>query len=245
MVAGDSAFPPSLPLPNLDGLLRMRWRDALFAHWPVAPETVAARLPNGLDVATFDGRAWLGVVAFAMEDIRPKGAPFGLSFPELNLRTYVRRPGEDGHAVYFFNLDADDWLGVPVARRLYALPYYRADMRVRRRGEEIEFASHRTHRGAPAAHFDATYRPTGEAFAAEPGTLEHFLTENYRFYASGRTLVYGDIAHDPWPLREADAEFRTNTLFAANGFERPDADPLLHHSSGADVTAGRVHLARD
>ncbi|WP_245758326.1 YqjF family protein [Halogeometricum limi] len=223
----------------------MRWRDALFAHWAFDPGVVDANLPADVSVATYDGRAWMGVVAFVMEDIRPRGLPFGLSFPELNLRTYVERPGDEDHSVYFFNLDADDALGVPVARRLYSLPYYRADMRVTTRGDEVEFASHRTHRGVPPAHFDATYRPVGEQFTPEPGTLEHFLTENYRFYTAGTDLYYGDIRHTPWPLQEAEAEIRTNTLFEASDFDAPTADPILHYSPGTEVTAGRIHRVGD
>ena len=110
--------------------LEMTWRDALFCHWPVEPAVVAETLPDRISVATHEGDADLGVVAFVMDDIRPRGAPVGISFPELNLRTYVEGP--DGPGVYFYNLDADDRLGVAVARRLFALPYYRAEMEVSR-----------------------------------------------------------------------------------------------------------------
>jgi uncharacterized protein YqjF (DUF2071 family) len=109
----------------------------------------------------------------------------------------------------------------------------------------VEFASERTHSGVPNASFDATYRPTGDRFTPEPGTLEHFLTENYRFYTDGRALYYGDIAHPPWPLQSATAEIRTNTLFEANGFDHPSGEPLLHYSPGTEVTAGRIHTVRD
>ena len=95
-------------------LLSMTWRDLLFAHWPVAAETVARRLPAGLSVDTHDGDAYLGVVPFVMADIGPRGLPLGLSFGELNLRTYVTVDGDPG--VYFFNLDADDRVGVRIAR---------------------------------------------------------------------------------------------------------------------------------
>ncbi|WP_363465684.1 YqjF family protein [Halogeometricum borinquense] len=266
MRSGDAAF-------GDEALVQMRWRDALFAHWETDPETVAGRLPPGVEVATYDGHAWIGVVAFVMEDIRPCGVPFGLSFPELNLRTYVTRSVDDaerseddtersgdgaevsstGHrtqsgdsarAVYFFNLDADDRLGVALARLLYSLPYYRADMRVRSGADEsIEFASQRTHWNAPPAHFDATYEPVGDDFTPEPGTLEHFFVENYRFYTVGRRLYYGDISHPPWPLYEANAEIRSNTLFSANGFETPTDEPVIHYSPGIEVTAGRIHRA--
>jgi len=109
-------------------VLEMTWRDGLFCHWPVDPAVVSGTLPDRLSVATHGGDAYLSVVAFVMDDIRPRGAPVGLSFPELNLRTYVEGP--DGPGVYFYNLDADDRIGVELARRLFALPYYRAEMDV-------------------------------------------------------------------------------------------------------------------
>ncbi|MFC6786235.1 YqjF family protein [Halobaculum halobium] len=220
-------------------LLSMRWRDALFAHWRVDPATVEARLPDALSVATYDGDAYLGVVPFEMTDIRPRWSPVGLSFPELNLRTYVT--DGDTKGVYFFNLDAADPIGVGVARALFRLPYYRASMDVTRDGDRVTVTSHRIHRGAPEAHFDATYGPAGETSPPEPGSLEAFLVENYRFYTEGRDRVYyGDIAHEPWPLADADAQIRTNTLFDANGFEAPSGEPICHYSPGIEVTADRI-----
>ncbi|MFC7324368.1 YqjF family protein [Halorubrum rutilum] len=220
--------------------LEMTWRDGLFCHWPVDSAVVDETLPERLSVATHDGDAYLGVVAFVMDGIRPRGSPVGLSFPELNLRTYVEGPA--GPGVYFYNLDADDRLGVAVARRLFALPYYRAEMSATRSraGEGVRFRSRRTHRGVPSARFDATYEPTGEAFAAEPGSLDAFLVENYRFYAHGDRLYRGEIAHEPWTLREGTAELRANTLFEANGFERPDGEPIVHCADPIDVSADRI-----
>ncbi|OYR44656.1 YqjF family protein [Halorubrum sp. Hd13] len=222
--------------------LEMTWRDGLFCHWPVDPAVVDETLPERLTVATHDGDAYLGVVAFVMDDIRPRGVPFGLSFPELNLRTYVEGPS--GPGVYFYNLDADDRLGVAVARRLFALPYYRAEMSATRRDDgAVRFRSRRTHRGVTDARFDATYGPAGEPFAAEPGSLAAFLLENYRFYADGNRLYRGEIAHEPWTLREGTADLRENTLFEANGFERPAGEPLVHYAEPVDVSADRLRRA--
>ncbi|MES3160711.1 MAG: DUF2071 domain-containing protein [Halorubrum sp.] len=218
--------------------LEMTWRDGLFAHWSVDPEVVADTLPDRLSVNTYDGTAYLGVVPFVMSDIRPRGSPVGLSFPELNLRTYV--DGPNGPGVYFYNLDADDRLGVAVARRLFALPYYRARMDVRRQNGAVRFTSERTHRGVSSATFDATYEPVGEPFVPEPGSLAAFLVENYRFYAHGNQLYCGEITHDPWTLREATVEFRTNTLFEANGFDRPAGTPLVHAADPIAVNADRI-----
>ena len=246
----------------------MDWRDALFLHWPIDAEGLDERLPAGISPRTHDGSAWLGIVAFVMEDIRPRGVPraLGLSFGEVNLRTYVTGP-DGGEGIYFYNLDADDPLGVPVARRFYQLPYYEADMTIRRTGtvpdgavtggavRSVEFVSHRTHPGVESAYIDATYGPKGEAFRPAQGTLAQFLVENYRFYlASGDVdgfsggadaggddrLFYGDVEHPPWDVYEADVSLRSTNLFEVNGFERPEGEPLAHYSPGVPVDADRV-----
>lgn len=51
------------------------WRDLLFLHWeyPVAP--LQEQLPEGLFVDTYEGRAYLGIVPFFMQNIRPRGFP--------------------------------------------------------------------------------------------------------------------------------------------------------------------------
>jgi uncharacterized protein YqjF (DUF2071 family) len=237
----------SVERPGPTPLLRMTWEDLLFAHWPVDPAVVERRLPMGYAMDTFESEAYLGVVPFVMRNVRPSflpplPGPLDRTFGELNLRTYVRGPdGTPG--VYFFNLDADDLLSVGVARSLFRLPYYRAEMDVDRTGGSVRFESRRTHRDAPACRFDATYGPDGESFTPQTGTLPEFLTERYRFYTvddAGR-IYYGDIDHEPWTLAPASADLRTNGLFAANGFERPAGEPHLLYARRIDVTAGRVH----
>ena len=219
-------------------VLSMRWEDLLFAHWDVEPGVVERRLPEGLEVDTHDGRAWLGVVPFMMRNIRPRPAPrcLGLDFAELNLRTYVSVAGERG--VYFFSLDADDVLGVAGARLAYDLPYYRAKTDVVTEDEEVRFSSSRAHPNAPSVEFEATYRPVGDSFVAENGSLAEFLTERYLFFVPEEdSVVRGEISHPRWRLREAEAEFGTNTLFEANGFGTPEGEPHLLYGEGIDVTA--------
>jgi uncharacterized protein YqjF (DUF2071 family) len=216
----------------------MSWRDALFAHWRVDPEAVAEALPTGLAPATRDGAAWVGVVTFEMADIRPHGSPVGLGFGEVNLRTYVEGP-DGGRGVFFLSLDADDEVGVSVARIAYDLPYYRARIDLSREDDAVTLRSGRVHGGSPPAALDVTYGPTGgEATPADPGSLAAFLTEHYRFYLPGNRV--GTVAHDPWRLTEATVDLRRESLFAAAGLERPDADPVCHYSPGSEVTAGAV-----
>ena len=71
-------------------VFRMRWVDLLFAHWPVPVEALRPLVPAALEIDTFEGQAWLGIVPFRMEDVAPRflPAPPGPgAFPELNVRT--------------------------------------------------------------------------------------------------------------------------------------------------------------
>src|SRR5438046_9089319 len=103
--------------PRAPWVLAQTWHDFLFAHWPVPPETLAPLLPPGLGLDTCDGRAWISLVAFWMSNIHLRGlpaVPFTCTFPEINVRTYVRVEG--GPGVYFLGLDADNFRR-PACRR--------------------------------------------------------------------------------------------------------------------------------
>lgn len=217
----------------------MEWRQVLFANWPVDTDLVAARLPSSLSVDTYDGRAWLSVVPFLNDDVRPRGLPrfAGFSLPELNLRTYVTCDGERG--VYFFSLDAEGLLGVLGARALNHLPYYNARIGIDETDKGVRFTSRRRHPGSRPVHFAATYRSRDDEFFAEKDSLAEFLTARFRYFTEAQdgTVRYAAISHDPWPLYEADVAIDRNTLFRANGFSRPESDPVHLYSPGVTTTA--------
>jgi uncharacterized protein YqjF (DUF2071 family) len=218
-------------------LMAQKWHHVLFAHWPVSQEALRVVTPAALEIDTFEGRAWVGITAFWLSGARPRGLPPlpGISaFPEINVRTYVRLGKKPG--VWFLSLDAGGWIAVAVARRLYHLPYFHARMKMRVRGNEIEYESFRRDRMAPPAEFRARYHPVGPVFHAQAGTLEHFLTERYCLYAAGdRQLFRADIAHRPWPLQQAEAKIGVNTMAAAHELALPDAQPHLLYAKRVDV----------
>ncbi len=226
------------PLPAGPWVMAQTWHDLLFAHRPIPAEELRAHIPESLEVDTFAGSAWLGVVPFRMSGVRLRGLPpfpgTG-AFPELNLRTYVRLADRPG--VWFFSLDAASRIAVAVARAWFRLPYFRARMRCDASGEAIDYASERTHTGAPPASLRASYAPDGAVFHARPGTLEHWLTERYCLYAARGTgqVWRGEIHHAPWPLQPARAELAECTLSQAQGIAVPDAPPHLMFARRIDV----------
>ena len=221
-------------------MMRMRWRDLLFAHWPMEVEALRPLVPAALEIDTFEGRAYLGIVPFRMEDVAPRGLPAipGVSaFPEVNVRTYVRHAGVDG--VLFLSLDAGDRVAVEGARRGFHLPYFHASMSIERDGERVHFRSERRDRRGRPASIDVRYGPIGPAAPADAGSLEDWLTARYRLFAvdgHGR-LTRTEIRHAPWALRPAKAEFEVETLAAAQGLALPDAPPHLLSADRLDVRA--------
>jgi hypothetical protein len=189
-------------------------------------------------VDTFHGSAWIGVVPFWMDRIKLRGLPtipFTRSFPELNLRTYVRDQRTGTPGVFFLSLDANNLLAVAFASTIYSLPYYWAEMKLQQRSErEFAFYSRRRWTNPPVI-FKARYRglgPTRKLVESRSGSLEYFLTERYCLFTRSRAgePMRANIHHVPWPLEEAEAEIEKNDLPAAYGIQLPDQQPVLHYS---------------
>jgi uncharacterized protein len=214
------------------------WDNLLFAHWSLPPDHLRRLLPSGVELDTFDGQAWLGVVPFCMSGVRPRmvpALPLLSAFAELNVRTYVTAQGKPG--VWFFSLDAASRLAVEGARHLYHLPYFNAAMNVEIDGESVNYSSVRKDSRTAPGEFRGSYRPISEVYTSTPGTLDSWLTERYCLYAarSDGVLYRGEIHHPPWPLQRAEAEFQVNTVAAAHGIRLPNTAPLLHYARRLDV----------
>jgi len=221
-------------------------RDALFAHWSVSPSAVADRLPPSLSVDTYEGEAYLGLLAFEMADVGPAFSPVGATFPQVNLRTYVADGDQSG--VYFFAMEADRPLGAGLARSLFQLPYRTARTTLTGRGRETRVRSRREDAGHPAT-VDVRYEPIGSPFGADPGSLAEFLTERYRVYTAEDAadpgqpegpVYYATVEHEPWTLWRAEADVESAGLIEACGFERPTRDPHLLYSRRSAMRTGRL-----
>ncbi|QDI91675.1 DUF2071 domain-containing protein [Salicibibacter halophilus] len=213
-------------------LMTQTWKDVLFAHWPLPPRTLQTKIPEPLEIDTYDGQAWIGIVPFNIVHLRARflpPMPFAHAFPEVNVRTYVTFNGQPG--VYFFSLDAEHRLAVLTARKLFHLPYFYSDIKVQRKKGGIHYRSHR-----PDAMLEAAYEPSSTVFTAEKDSLDAWLTERYRLYTTHKNKLYAlDIHHHPWALQRAEAIFTNTTLAASLSLHLPDTKPLLHYAKRQKV----------
>ena len=80
-------------------LIRQRWQSVSFVHWRYRASDVRGLVPAAFELDTFEGDAWVSVVAFltsfAVGGVVP--LPGRRIYPQTNVRTYVRAPdGTDG-----------------------------------------------------------------------------------------------------------------------------------------------------
>ncbi|WP_342744122.1 YqjF family protein [Natronolimnobius baerhuensis] len=223
----------------------MTWRHGLFLHWPVDPAQLRPHVPAPLTLETWEGNAWVSVLPFVLTKIGIRGAPAvaQTAVAELNVRTYVSYRGDSG--LFFFSIDLNNPLVAALAGPT-RLPVTAANMRVSGSEDGIVFSSRREPEQSPTfteltdpdtGWFAATYRPDGPVEPPEPGTFEHWSMERRRFYAPGeRTVMVGEIAHDPWPVQPAEVTIQEQTMLEANGLPEPIGSPRAYYCDELPMT---------
>jgi len=213
-----------------------RWETLSFLHWPYPPEYVQALLPPALEVDTFEGAAWIGLIPFRLTVSVPgiPPLPWLNSCPEINVRTYVIGP-EGGRGIWFLSLEASRLSAVLTARTWYRLPYRWAAMRLDRRKGSVWYESQRRWRGRRPR--EVISMSIEEPVAPENlGRLEVFLTARWRLYSLWKSgLASTQVEHEPWPIHRARPLCVRDELIPAAGLPEPVGPPLALFSPGVSV----------
>lgn len=223
--------------------IKMRWEHLLFIHWAVDPEEVQPLLPPGLDVDTFEGKAYIALVPFTMRRVLPARfptIPTLFDFNEMNVRTYARCGKEPG--VWFFSLDAANPLAVAVARARWKLSYFFSRMKiVQETSQRFTYTSYRLFPAPKPAIAELSYEISGEPELTKSGTLEHFLVERYTLFSEkNRHLYKGQVAHEPYRVQPARLLTLKQNVVEAAGIENPACEPIVFYAPGFEVWASSV-----
>lgn len=232
------------PMPSRKHTLSQEWRDLTFMHWEVDIVKLQAHLPAGLEVDTYGGKAYVGIVPFVMRNVRPTwffSTPFVSTFPEFNIRTYVTKDGIPG--VYFLTLEAKSMVTCSYAPKAYGLPYRYAKGKVSKQGNNVKWNSSRNN---GKFNLIGNTEITGKQTQAKPGTLEEFLFERYSLYTNknGR-VMRGYTHHKKWDFHDAEVTVTENSLtesfdLGIKNLLQPD---FVHFSSGVRVRTYSIEIA--
>ena len=225
------------PNPVKRAVMVQQWKDLAYIHWRYPIAEIQALLPAGIEVDSFDGSAWVGLIPFSMKNIgvpRLPAVPYFGSFPEVNVRTYVRRNGVPG--VWFFSLDVNRFLPALVARVTYFLPYCWGKASNRRTDTTLETE---VRRKWPSRASTSIRIAIGEPIE-HPDDLSVFLSARWGLYSRGvgKGLRYAPVDHERWPLWTAQLVSLSDTLLTAAGLSAPVGDPHVMFSPGVSVRIG-------
>ena len=173
-IARSAAHRP-WPPPARPWVITQTWTDLLFAHWPVPPQTLRTLIPAGLELDTFDGQAWVGVIPF--EHPAPGAARRPVwHAPRLSRAQRAHLCHGGGQAGCLVLLPRrrqparrSSWRG-----RRSTSPISGRAMALRHDGDGIHYTSQRRHPGAPSARLRGRYQPAGPVYpkrAGESGAL--------------------------------------------------------------------------
>jgi uncharacterized protein YqjF (DUF2071 family) len=219
--------------------LTAEWHHVLGLTWPADAALLAEHLPRGARIDELDGAPRVSLVAFGFRRTRVRGVaiPGHVTFPEINLRFYVRMDGERG-VVFIREFVPRRAISV-VARALYNEPYRTIPMHheATTTADGLRVRHRFGHGNVLEALADASAR------LPEPGSPEHWLT--HHDLGVGRTRA-GDarcyrVEHELWALHEvrdlhADVDF--GALYGPQWAHLADAAPS--HVTLARGSAVRV-----
>ena len=230
--------------------LTARWIHLALANYAVDPACVAALVPRGTELDTWNGTCFVSVVGFQFLETRVLGLPipFHTDFDEVNLRFYVRRvvDGEVRRGVVFVKeivpRSAIAWAANTFYGEKYvALPMAHDDA-LATAARTLEY---RWRFRGEWQHLRVAL--AGDAYLPDEVSEEAFITEHYWGYTAqrdGSTLEYR-VEHPRWNVwRAAQTELVCDVAaFYGAAFApflaRPPSSCFVADGSAVTVRRGR------
>ena len=230
-------------LPKRRAFLSARWERLCLVTYDVDPARLAPLLHPELELDTRDGRAFVSLVAFDFLDTRVLGIPWPgyRSFPEVNLRFYVRHG--DRRGVVFIREYVPKRLIAWIARGLYNEPYRAAPMQSfyneTNSGPEIRHALTQGGR----QHTLKMHLGNSVSTPPEDSTAHFFKEHSWGFGQSrrGKLLRY-QVWHPKWetrPVESLSLDWDFESVYGPEWADLTQAEP--YHTAFALGSEIRVY----
>lgn len=179
--------------------LKTQWRNLIMVTYEVDKHFLERYVPSGCELELYEGRALVSVVAFEFSNTRICGIPmpFYRSFPEINLRIYVKRrvAGEWLRGVLFIKEFIPQQFPAWIAKTVFRENFHVMTVSVECDDHGIRYL------------FGEGNVMTGKFFGClrewEKGTVEEFIGNNFWAFkkvTDQKTLAF-QVTHRPWKMR--------------------------------------------
>jgi len=186
-------------------------------------------VPKELEIDLFEGKPWVSIVAFTMEEIRPKNLPaFPLisNFDEINIRTYVKANNKTG--VYFLSIEGGTNLSCIIAKKISELPYRFS--KIKRTKNQYTSSNSEFN---DALHIDYNIKN----IVHNKSELDKWLTERYAlFQDSKKSINEFEIHHLKWQINEIEIKELNYNYERFNTLLKNDPHKV-QYSKGVQVIA--------
>lgn len=171
------------------------WNKTIFLHWKVEPELIKPLLPKHIDLDTINGKTWVSLVAFDMNNIGLKNLPkppYISDFQEINIRVYIVCNGKP--SVYFLSMEGSKRSSCFVLKMASKFPYRYSKMK---RTDSIYQSQNDEFNDS----FDIEYEIKDEPIKKDKTDL--WLTERYAVFQDYKNYVFEyDVHHIEWPTQK-------------------------------------------
>ena len=185
--------------------LTAQWKKLILANYAVDPEILKPYLPAGTEIDFWNETCYVSIVGFLFDEVKIKGIPIlgHTSFPEVNLRFYVRRfeKGEWKKGVVFIKEIVPKTMITFIANTLYNEKYQTLPMRhqwdILENEQRIEY-EWKVNNKWNYLRVKAGVEPVD----IKEGSEAEFITEHYWGYtkrSEKKTSVY-EVVHPRWKV---------------------------------------------
>jgi uncharacterized protein YqjF (DUF2071 family) len=215
--------------------LTAEWRKLIMANYEIDPRLLKRYIPAGTKLDTWNNKYYVSLVGFMFLKTKLRGVtiPFHSSFPEVNLRFYVRyKSGNDWkRGVVFINEFVPKPAITFVANNLYKERYVTCTMKHKWEiGEQLTVGYYWKKNNK---WNELEVIADSKLNEIKQGSKEEFITEHYWGYSSvdkNKTGEY-EVAHPRWDIYlienyKIDCDFKQ---LYGNDFD------ILDHSQPASV----------
>ena len=203
------------------------WNKAIFLHWEVDQALIKPLLPKSIELDLINGKTWVSLVAFNMNNIGVKNLPklpHISDFYEINIRVYVvcnKKP-----SVYFLSMEGSKRSSCKVLKTLSKFPYRYSKMK----RTVSNFKSKNTRFNDS---FNVEYKLENGSIKKDETDL--WLTERYAVFQDyKRHIIEYDVHHVEWPIQNIRLENLEASYPRFNHIINNQPDKV-HYSSGVQV----------
>lgn len=187
----------------MNWIMSQEWSEAYFLNFKVDRLHLLPLLPKGIELDQYEGQNYVSLIPFYMKNTHLRFmSTFGFkTFPEVNLRTYVKY--QDKAGVLFLSLDSTHHLFNKLVRSFCEIPYI--DSYITYQDANHNRKIHLQREGFKL-DCELRYDPI-QKVSCELGSFEYWIAERYYFFNAqkGKTMLW-EVEHKPWEIFRAEGE---------------------------------------